>query len=429
MNGLWSAQIEARYALRLSEDVRAWLDGGLWREAGGAEFCRARTPEQLLDPEPGALWAGFMLPDTLPLVGNDYGDWLCLRIATDGSVSEVLHWSHCGGDWIPFGRTLAEALLYDAAVHVIFPERPSFSGSETTPRNVFGWAHWASTQLSHGADRVRLFWNTRHTRAEDRAAVIWKVFAEAGLSEYAICRDRIVGHLESPLKLRGDASLARQLNVTWEPEFVRWLFDTGQIPEPARQQLVHLLGSQDGDLFAQDWSSAEQQAVAVTLRREDLGWAWDIAGWAAERRGELRLAVDRYLAGMRTSWFSDDALRLRTHWFDEGFGKFAASRLAALASYLTPAERRDPYLSIFLDNDGSALRRRVENYWLGLAREAMARGAHAEAYQLYYRAGWDLGLLPVSAYHEVFEGLRRAAAAAGSPPLAALAQLHHRFLA
>ena len=209
---------------------------------------------------------------------------------------------------------------------------------------------------------------------------------------------------------------------------MRWLFDTQQIPEAARHRLRELVDSRDGDLFAQDWPAAERQTLAVLRRRVDLGWAWDIAGWAAERRGEPALAIDRYRSGLHTSWFSDDALRLRTHWFEEGFGKFAASRLAALADHLTVPQRRDPYLNIFLDNDSATLRRRIEQFWLIRAREAARRGAHEEAYQLYYRAGWDLGLLPVSAYHEVFDGLRRAATPR-SPALAALAELHHRFLA
>jgi hypothetical protein len=138
--------------------------------------------------------------------------------------------------------------------------------------------------------------------------------------------------------------------------------------------------------------------------------------------------VARYLAGLQSSWFSDDALRFRTHWFAEGYGKFAASRLAALRDHLTPAERRDTYLNIFLENDRETLRGRVQQYWIARAREAERRHAHGEAYRCYYRAGWDLGMLPVSAYDEVFTQLRRAAEADGSAGLAAVAALHHRFL-
>ena len=74
------------------------------------------------------------------------------------------------------------------------------------------------------------------------------------------------------------------------------------------------------------------------------------------------------------------------------------------------------------------MRSRVQQHWISLARQASQRKAHREAYVYYYRAGWDLGMLPVSAYDEVFEQLCQSAQAAGSPALAAIAALHHRFL-
>ncbi len=98
------------------------------------------------------------------------------------------------------------------------------------------------------------------------------------------------------------------------------------------------------------------------------------------------------------------------------------------ASHLTAEQLRDPYLRIFLDNDVQSLRSRVQQYWIELARAAVERRAYREAYHYYYRAGWDLGMLPISAYEEVFEQLQRVAEADGSPALAAIAKLHHRFL-
>jgi hypothetical protein len=83
---------------------------------------------------------------------------------------------------------------------------------------------------------------------------------------------------------------------------------------------------------------------------------------------------------------------------------------------------------IFLDNDAQSLRSRVQQYWIELARRAVERRAYCEAYHYYYRAGWDLGMLPISAYEEVFAQLQRVAEADGSPALAAIARLHHRFL-
>ncbi|MHB8862704.1 MAG: SMI1/KNR4 family protein [Pirellulaceae bacterium] len=429
MSGRWSTEIENRYSLRLSDDVRAWLDEQVWRESGGGEFSRAQTPEQLLDPPPGVIWAGFMLPDTLPIIGNDYGDWLCLRIAADGTVSELVQWSHGGGDWIPYGRTLAEGLLYDAAVRFLYPHRASFAKAEPAAPEHFRAADWAWRWMTRQNRPVPRFWPLDgEPLSPPPLRALRDGLAAAGVAEFAIRRDRILEHLESPLKSRSHAALAQELEVSWEPEFVSWLFDTARIPPAARQQLISRLSAVVGDPFVQDWAAAEAEAAAVLEVRDDLGWAFDIAGWAAERRGAARLAVQRYLAGLQTSWFSDDTLQFRTHWFDEGYGKFAASRLAVLSDHLTPLQQRDPYLQIFLDNEPRTMRTRVQQHWISLAREASRRKAHREAYAYYYRAGWDLGMLPVKAYDEVLQQLGTCAQASGSPALAALAALHHRFL-
>ncbi len=443
MSGTWSERIEQRYRLRLPRDVRAWLDQQIWREDGGAEFCRARTPEQLLDPEPGAIWGGFLLPDTLPIIGNDYGDWLCLRIAPDSTISELVHWSHCGGDWLPYGSSLAEALLYDAALRVLHPQRPSLAGESLPADQVFRFAEWArawvtpqharsarnaSQRLPGSSTLVQPFWDLSEHPAVGDCDALWDLLLAWRVAEFAVRRDRILRHLESPLKALSAPSLAQQLGVSWEPDFVRWLFDTRQIPPAVHQQLGQYLVADGRDLMAQDWDAAEREATLVIRQRSDMGWAFDVAGWAAERRGAWTLAVQHYLTGLQTSWFSDDTVRFRTHWFEEGYGKFAASRLATLTEHLSASQRRDPYLAIFLDNDPQSLRRRVQVYWLESARQAERRGDHRQAYQYYYRAGWDLGLHPLSEYGEVFAGLRRTADAAEMSALSAVAQLHQQFL-
>jgi hypothetical protein len=429
MTGRWSTKIEQRYSLQLPDDIRAWLDEEIWKDAGGAEFHRAQTPEQLIEPVPGSIWAGFMLPDTLPIVSNDYGDWLCLRIAADGSVSELVHWSHCGGDWIPCGKNLAEGLLYDAVVRVLYPHRTTFADPAPPDQHIFRLAEWAHRSLAAQGRTVPRFWphDDDPSPDADRAAILNRLVG-AGIAEFAVRRDRILGHLDSSFKSRSGTAWAQELGVPWEPAFVSWLFDTARIPVAARERLASKLVDTAGDPFAQDWRGAEAEAIAVLERRQDLGWAFDIAGWAAERRGDKKLAVQHYFAGLHTSWFSDDALRFRTHWFDEGYGKFAAARLAALRDELTPQQQGDPYLAIFLDNDRETLRRRVQQYWISVARAAQQRQAYREAYSYYYRAGWDLGMLPITAYDEVFTQLRETALADGSPALAAIAALHHRFL-
>ena len=296
MTGRWSTEIEQRYSLRLPDDVRVWLDEQIWKDAGGAEFRRAQTPEQLMDPVPGSIWAGFMLPDTLPIIGNDYGDWLCLRIAADGTVSELVHWSHCGGDWIPYGQNLAEGLLYDAAVRVLYPQRASFVEAEPTDPHVFRLAEWACRWMTEHGRAVPRFWPHDGDPSPDpNTAAVLHGLASAGIAEFAVRRDRILGHLDSPFKSRSGTALAQELGVPWEPEFVSWLFDTARIPATARERLARKLAEHAADPFAQDWRAAEAEAIAVLERRQDLGWAFDIAGWAAERRGDKQLAVQRYL--------------------------------------------------------------------------------------------------------------------------------------
>ncbi len=248
------------------------------------------------------------------------------------------------------------------------------------------------------------------------------------VAEYAVRRDRILRSLESPLKTRSDPLLAQQLGVAWEPDFVRWLFDTRHVPPSVHGQLQQQIHADGQDLMAQDWDAAEREATLVIQQRSDLGWAFDVAGWAAERRGDWAPAVQHYLSGVQTSWFSDDTVRFRTHWFEEGYGKFAASRLAMLAGHLSAAQRSHPYLAIFLDNDAPSLRQRVQAYWLGLARQSESRADHHQAYQYYYRAGWDLGLHPLTEYGEVFDGMCRTARAAGMPALFAVARTHQQFL-
>ena len=100
------------------------------------------------------------MPDTLPIIGNDYGDWLCLRIARDGTLAELIHWSHCGGDWLPYGRNLAEGLLYDAAQRILHPHCNNMDGTRSSRDQVFGAAQWACEWVERGPQ-------------------VWQVFSEA----------------------------------------------------------------------------------------------------------------------------------------------------------------------------------------------------------------------------------------------------------
>ena len=418
----WSAQISERYAVNLPADLRAWFDDEVWKEPGGAEFNQPLTPQQLLEPEPGFIWGGFMLPDSLPVLGNEYGDWLCLRVDEHNTVSDVIYWCHGGGDWIPYGATFAEAVLYDAAFRVIYDRRPEFVEPEPAGRQVFRLAQWALDWIDTDP-RELTFWKHDGRHADPLPGLL-----NAGVAQVSTHRDLILKHLQSELKTRSNPDVARQIDIPWEPDFVSWIFDTALLPELRRDQLSRRWNVPAEKLIVQDWESAEREALKVAALRSDLGWPFDIAGWAAERRGDVSAAIELYLQGVHASLFSDDAIRFRSHWFADGFAKFSAARLFELREALAGELRDDPYLNLFWANDPETLRDRSRDFWLSAALAAQRAHDHAAAYQSFYLAGWDVGLQHLDHYAEILDGLINSAQAANWPGRAAVAQLHRQSL-
>lgn len=421
----WSQRVSQRYQVRLPADVVAWLDEERWRLPGGGEFNQPLAPEQLLDPEPGLIWPGFMLPDTLPLVGNAYGDWLCLRISSSDQVAECLYWSHAGGDWIPYGRSFAESLLYDALRGRETGGRtPGGDLAETAPETNDGWTthvEWSWRQLGLNTHELPAL------LAQPADALRRRLQAD-GFARWALMRDEVLAELDCELRGRSDYRVAQRLGVTWEPDYVMWMFDTDLIPGDRRRELSRHFALAEDELFGQNWRAAEQQALNVIEARHDLGWAYDVAGWAAERMGERGVAVTRYLAGIRPSLFADHTVPFRTHWAADGFGKFSAARLDALRAFVPPEAARDPYLQLYWAREPASLRTRVFQYWLDAARRAERARDPASAYGHYYCAGWDLGLDQLHGYAEILDGLERSATAVGAAGRARIAALQRGFL-
>lgn len=437
MNLPWSHQLERRYKLTLAPDLVAWLDDEVWNQGSGAEFRHARSPAEMLEPDEGVIWAGFMPPDTLPIIGNDYGDWLCLRIARDGRVSEVIYWCHGGGDWVPYGNSLAEALIYDAAFAVLYPRRPELD-EPTSRKKMFQSAAWAFDWIKPGSvgsashagtpapgNRLKPFWIDQQPPSRSE---LLSELANSGISEIAARRDLILRDLESPLKTQSSPRTAQAIGAPWEPDFVSWIFDTALIPELRKEDLKNHFNVPVRELTQQDWDAAEREALKVIALRQDLGWAFDIAGWAAERRGDIERAISHYARGVQASAFADDSIRFRTHWFTEGYGKFAAARLLELRDRLPAKLQDDAYLLEFWGNDPESLRARIRDYWLSQAEAAEREKRYAAAYQYYYNAGWDCGLQFVKSYQPILEALSRSASLAGFPALAEVANLHRQFL-
>lgn len=422
MDRRWSEQIAERFGLQLPADLRAWFDNELWNAPGGAEFNQPLSPAQILTPEPGTIWAGFMLPDTLPLIGNQYGDWLCARVAADGSIADIIHWTHVGGDWIPYGRNLAEALLYDAASRRLYPRRPEFDEPDPPASELFRFAEWARDWLARDGRSLPRFWT------DEPSVDPLPHFLVTGVARFAVRRDLILRVLDTKLKTVSNSQIAAKLGIAWEPDFVSWLFDASLMPAARREQLSRHFQIPADALTHQDWSAAEAESQRVLADRDDLGWASDIAGWAAERRGDIPAAIQHYVAGIRPSLFADNTLRFRTHWFADGYGKFSAARLYELREQLDTPARNDDYLQLFLANDNQSLRTRIRDYWLARAHAAQRERRFADAYRAFYNAGWDMGLHNIRDFAAIFDGLTESAAAAGHVALSRVAALHREFL-
>jgi hypothetical protein len=212
------------------------------------------------------------------------------------------------------------------------------------------------------------------------------------------------------------------LRATDANAFARWLFDSGSFPPPPNLPLAAK------PLPAQDWELAKTTCQAVLQRRQDLGWVSDILGWCHHRAGEISQAIDIYRGGCLASSFSNQAVRLRTHWFDQRDGKFSTSQLNGLSAEHPDLIPPDPYLSLVRHAPAGKLLERVQAYWQDIGDQRLREGDPAAAYTAYYRAGWDLGAPHLEDYHRILQSLAAAAAAAGWSARAEVARAHLRCL-
>jgi hypothetical protein len=241
----------------------------------------------------------------------------------------------------------------------------------------------------------------------------------------------VLDALDNGLRRAMTPALASQLGVAWEPDIVRWLFDTDQLAGEQRRHVQQQLPD-CGDL-QQDWSAAAEHAGAVCQRRDDLAWSWDIAGWAWERGGQLRSAVECYRRGALASSFADQSIRFRTHWFPPAAGKFSTWRLLQLSSadveqgLATSDAPLGAYLACLERAAPRNLRRMASTFWREQATVAVESQHAEQAYRALYRAGWDLGTDNMAEYRDLLARLSETAAAAGQTARAAVAAAHHQI--
>ena len=314
---------------------------------------------------------------------------------------------HGGGDWIPWGRSLSEAIAFDCLREYLPGRRQHYANvaaefnQELGPDSIPGWA---ATQLPEPIGRLLAM-----PASVDDAADVASQMIDLDVAAIAVRCECILTALDSPLRERLTAAAAREIGMRWEPDVVRWIFDNDLIPPAMLEVLSGQFGCQPDQLVGQDWIVAAQHAAQVTARRPDLGWASDVLGWVAERMGDNDKAVRWYRQSLEGSSHADQSVRFRTHWFPESEHKFAAARLQALHEYWDQTLSDDGYFRLYLESKQQSLRSRATNHWLRVAESAVNEGRWASAYEAYYRAGWDLGSDDLDVYGDLLGNLAEAA--------------------
>jgi hypothetical protein len=398
----WSRAISERYRLRLSDELADWFDSGVCDSLGQGEFCEPAHPEQLVQESPECIWPGLMPPDVLPLVSNGLGDWLCGRVSASDTIDEVIYWYHGGGDYLPYGNGLAEAIVFDTLAERLPGRRQLLAiPAEREPLEhqtiVSGpLVEWALKRLPKDVAAV--------LDIEAPPTLVASELARHKIAVDAVNCDAVLAALDSDLRTRLRSADANALGVSWDRDVAKWMFDTDTIPAMVRSQLIERL-SHDGSLqFHQDWSTVERICKELAAERSDLGWVYDCLGWSAQRRGNLQAAGDYYAKAAVTSVFTDQAVRFKTHFDSDHSAKFSVARLIELGQ----ADRLDSrYIEALTQVDKPNWRELVVEYWLDKA--AAHQGPAAERYELLYRAGWDVGCESMKRYRDLLCMLAEAA--------------------
>lgn len=382
------------YRLQLTDQWNRWFDqieSGLPLPGG---FHRPLPVDSLCNHCPASIWAGFMQPDSLPLLGNDYGDWICVRVTRQDNLGELIHWYHGGGDWIPLGTNIAQAVLHDGIDSFRPKQKQMLRGAVESNRTV-------TTELPGDtslADTVVLL--SDRLGDSDSAIVAreaWQVLQNQG---YISAVEYLVTRQVATEASAGDL-IEHYLNLAL-PDFS---LSVTELPEATWPRIGELCGR-------------------IIQYRNDLGWCYTLAGLSQQTAGQVETARDTFFASRLTSAFSDQSVRFRTHRFPQRFGKFSIAQLASDQYRHLGEQTSDPYLRLVLNCPENQLIQSVQHYWEELASHADKIGDHEAAYEYWYRAGWDLGAVHLSNYHSILENMANSAQAAGWQGLARVARIH-----
>ena len=362
-----------------------------------------------------------MTCDLIPLLGNACGDWLCVRIDENSVASQIVQWYHGGGDWIPWGKDIAEAIIFDGLVgrisassrrHAIPAVAPRLTLQGNQDNELLQWA------LGHTPDRLARDLNSDLDEQQTAVALL-----AAGVADVAVHCELLLKALRYPDVDALTRAIGKGAAGIRREQLIEWAFDTSRIPESYRRQLE--AGESTFRIPEQDWGLASCHAKAVTDLAPELAWAWEIMGYNAERSGHLKQAVAAYEKAACCSVFTDQSVRMNTHWASDDSSKFCVGRI----QHLSEATIRDSeYLRVLSSAESSRRRSVVTQYWMGQAASQLAVDEIEAAHRSYMAAGWDLGAGPISAYGEIIDRVCETASNCGQHGRAAVAATHRRCL-
>ena len=398
--------------MKLPADVSEWFDLESYPQAPLTTFAQSIAPAELLDPASTAVWGGLKLPDTLPILSDGGGNVLCLRFAIDGKVSEIIHWDHEGGWWKPYGDSLAEALVLDAAFSLI--DRARNEPEDLCEEETLTFAEWGA-RWTRDFDAPQL-----RSLAKDVPNLLNRL-SDSGVAPVAIaqqqCRDHLTTRLNRLCRQVGARKIAELATVPW-PEFRQWLHQPELVPENQKEILAAVTTIPFEELTYQDWDTAVAKAQLVLRMRQDLAWPFAVLGRYENVQHHTDKSVHYYAAGLQTVGTSEDFVLNWSNW-SLGQSKFIPYALAALKPSL--GSEKDAYLELFSSPSSAIL---VRDYWIGLGEQAERRGEYEAAYRCYYAAGWDIPIQ--EGIEDILERLEKAATKAGHHAQALLAR-HHRL--
>ncbi|TWT65079.1 SMI1/KNR4 family protein [Allorhodopirellula solitaria] len=476
----WSKRLADRFALDFGDELNQWWDELCQHSPGPGEFRYPVMPQTLLATVPDPIWPPLMPPNFLPLVGNGAGDWLCLRLldphvaAQSGRSMDICHWYHGGGDWLPWGDTLSEALLFDwllaslpqaerrhaepasePALECESDDPPSHVGSDSPAAwRDHRWGQWVSSRMP-GLNHID--WaRTKPPSVETPSVEPPKVhdpntndphqlaaeLLSQGVCEVPIRCQLIIDALASPLGGQITPQTAHDLGLTWN-DWMRWCFDLRMMPSETAALLQEKLGTPAAafDPAQQSWNDVAAHAAVICASHPELSWGHDLLGYTKWSQGDTAGAEQAFSQAIRCSVFTDQSVRFRTHWATstDGVAKFSARFLAEMpagASHPGPPAEADrlgclpatvdlgtlrEFLGPHRDQDASSVRQRYSQL---LVDQAEASDSPETSVRLLYAAGWDLGAEPMRRYGELLDRYIRACRDAGWTSHERLASVH-----